>query len=85
MDQEKKNIQDLLDIQGRDGNWNNSPYMCGMFNGLELAMSVLEHRDPKYRSLKPQDNHEARTQRALLKKQKRAARRKQRGTEGTHE
>jgi hypothetical protein len=36
-------------IQGTHGNWNYSPYMLGMFNGLDLAMAILEGREPEYR------------------------------------
>lgn len=43
-------VREVHEIQGRDGNWNYSPYMRGMFNGLELALSILEgERDPQYR------------------------------------
>ncbi|XEC97041.1 hypothetical protein AB6A23_11150 [Paenibacillus tarimensis] len=44
-----KNIRDLLDVQGQDGNWNYDPYMLGMYNGLECASAVLENREPVYR------------------------------------
>jgi len=36
-------------IQGSDGNWDYSPYMLGLFNGLEFALAVLEDREPEYR------------------------------------
>ncbi len=43
-------VRDVHRIQGSDGNWNYSTYMRGMFNGLELALSILEgERDPQYR------------------------------------
>jgi hypothetical protein len=36
--------------QGANGNWNYSGYMRGMFNGLELALSIFEgERKPQYR------------------------------------
>lgn len=38
-------------IQGADGNWNADPYMCGMFNGIELVLAQLENREPEYRKL----------------------------------
>lgn len=56
-DHAKKVEQILSDIRkehsiiGADGNWNSGPYMCGKFNGLELALSLAECRQPKYRAL----------------------------------
>lgn len=41
-------------VQGMDGTWNVSPYMAGMFNGLELAMAIFEDREPDYRTAPPQ-------------------------------
>ncbi|MEU8196353.1 hypothetical protein AB0C10_21455 [Microbispora amethystogenes] len=44
-------VREVRDIQGRPGNWDYSPYMHGMFNGLELAVSILEgEREPDYRN-----------------------------------
>jgi hypothetical protein len=45
-------LRDLVEVQGRDGNWNMDGYMCGMFNGMELALSIMEGREPQYRTLK---------------------------------
>lgn len=36
-------------IQGMHGNWNYSPYMMGLYNGLELPLAILEGREPEYR------------------------------------
>lgn len=36
-------------IQGDNGNWNYDPYMHGMFNGLELALAIMEKREPNYK------------------------------------
>jgi hypothetical protein len=44
-------IRQLIEVQGRDGNWNHSEGMTGMFNGMELILAVLENRDPVYRTL----------------------------------
>lgn len=44
-----KTLQNLKDIQGAKGNYDFDPYMHGMFNGLELAMSVLTGREPEYK------------------------------------
>jgi hypothetical protein len=48
----KKEIDDLMnvvDIQGYNGNWNFSEYMWGMYNGMELALAIVENREPKYK------------------------------------
>lgn len=42
-------LANLRDIQGQDGNWNFDAYMHGFYNGLELALAVIEDREPKYR------------------------------------
>ena len=42
-------LKDLVKIQGRDGHWNYSEYMRGMFNGMELALAMAEKREPKFR------------------------------------
>jgi hypothetical protein len=42
-------LKDLVKIQGRDGNWNYSEYMRGMFNGMELALAMAEKREPNLR------------------------------------
>jgi hypothetical protein len=43
-------IREVRDVQGRDGNWNSSPYMRGLYNGLEMALALLEgEREPVYR------------------------------------
>lgn len=49
----KKQIDDLknmVDVQGTDGNWNYDPYMQGLYNGLEFALSIMESREPNFRS-----------------------------------
>ena len=43
-----RELQDCLDLQCADGNWNHSPYMHGMANGIIFAMSVLTGEDPEY-------------------------------------
>ncbi len=40
---------ELLAIQGEDGNWDYSDYMLGMYNGMELIVSIIEGREPSYR------------------------------------
>jgi hypothetical protein len=42
-------MKELLEVQGRDGNWNLDPYMQGMYNGMELMVALAEGRDPVFR------------------------------------
>jgi hypothetical protein len=42
-------LRDLLRVQDLDGNWDASSYMRGLRNGLELALAVLEDREPAYK------------------------------------
>lgn len=45
----------LHSIQGQDGNFNVDGYMCGMFNGMELMLAVLEGREPVFRAIIPRE------------------------------
>lgn len=42
-------LDDLIRIQGSEGNWNVSPYMTGLYNGLILARSVFSGEEPDFR------------------------------------
>lgn len=42
-------LRNIRDIQASDGNWNYDPYMHGMYNGLELMLSMVEGRDAELR------------------------------------
>lgn len=42
-------LQDLINIQGQQGNWDVDPYMTGLYNGLILAQSVLTGEEPQFR------------------------------------
>lgn len=44
-------LKNIVDAQGQKGTWDISPYMCGLFNGLEMALSIFEKREPKYRDV----------------------------------
>jgi hypothetical protein len=46
-------IQNLVEIQGWDGNWNYDSYMHGMYNGMELLLSILEDREPVFKKAPP--------------------------------
>lgn len=45
-----ESIKSLREIQGTLGNWDYDSYMTGMYNGLELALSVIENREPKFKT-----------------------------------
>lgn len=42
-------LRELVNVQGKSGNWNYDPYMHGMYNGMELALATLENREPTYK------------------------------------
>ena len=42
-------LKEMLEVQGRDGTWNYDPYFHGMYNGMEVMLSVLEGREPIFR------------------------------------
>lgn len=45
-----KCAKEMLDIQGQNGNYNYDNYMLGLYNGMELIISLFEAREPIYRS-----------------------------------
>jgi hypothetical protein len=45
-----KQMREMLDVQGNNGNWNYDPYMLGMYNGMEFMMALAEGRDPVYKN-----------------------------------
>jgi hypothetical protein len=42
-------VRHMLDVQGQHGNWDCDPYMHGLYNGIEFALSIVERREPKFR------------------------------------
>ena len=48
IEQIKQNLDDVLDIQCSDGNWDYDPYMHGMANGLILAKSIVTGKDTDF-------------------------------------
>ena len=42
-------LRNLRDIQGRKGNYDVDEYMRGLYNGLELSLSIFEDRGPDYK------------------------------------
>lgn len=43
-------MREMVKVQGESGNWNYDPYMLGMYNGMEFMLSMLEDREPIYRT-----------------------------------
>lgn len=43
-------VRRIRDTQGMDGNWNYDPYMQGLYNGIEIALSIMEKREPDLKS-----------------------------------
>lgn len=44
-----RDIAVLKEAQGQCGTWDSDDYMRGLLNGLELASSILEQREPKFK------------------------------------
>ena len=44
-----KTLREMVKIQGYNGNWNYDPYMHGLYNGLEFALSIMEKREPQFK------------------------------------
>jgi len=42
----REDLKDILDIQCLDGNWNYDPYMYGLANGLIMAQSLIDEKEP---------------------------------------
>ena len=45
-----KNLQQIIDIQATSGNWDYDPYMFGLLNGMLFARSLLDGKDPGFKS-----------------------------------
>jgi hypothetical protein len=43
---ELQDLDDVIDIQQSNGNWNCNSYMWGLANGLILARSILDGKEP---------------------------------------
>jgi hypothetical protein len=48
-DERIESVRHVRDVQGYDGNWNYDPYMQGLYNGLEFALSLIEVREPQFK------------------------------------
>ena len=44
-----KQLREVHATQSRDGCWDIDDYMLGLYNGLELALSIAENRECRYK------------------------------------
>ncbi len=44
-----KDANDVLNIQAQEGNYNYDSYMLGLYNGMEMIVSLFEQREPKFK------------------------------------
>lgn len=44
-------MREMLEVQGTDGTWNYSPYMMGLYNGMEYMLALAEEREPVFRDV----------------------------------
>ena len=49
-DEALNQLREIHAIQGRDGCWDIDDYMLGLYNGLELALSIVENREFRYKN-----------------------------------
>ena len=47
----KKEIEKFHRLVSMDGSWNASDYMLGQYNALEYVVSILNDKEPEFRSL----------------------------------
>ena len=50
--------KEMLEIQGRSGTFDYGEYFHGMYNGMELIVSLMEDREPVFRSAPKKWLHE---------------------------
>ncbi len=43
-------MENVINIQSDDGNWNYNPYMLGMLNGMLIIQSIITGRDPDFKN-----------------------------------
>lgn len=46
-------LKNIREIHGQNQDCNQDPYMMGLYNGLELALSIAEGRQPMYKEWVP--------------------------------
>ena len=47
----KREIEKFHRLVAINGSWNASEYMLGQYNALEYVVSILNNREPEFRSL----------------------------------
>lgn len=45
-----KKVKEIRKVQEQTIETNEDDYMVGLFNGLEMAVAILENREPKFRA-----------------------------------
>jgi len=48
LSKEIEQLEELVEVQCADGNWNYDPYMHGMANGMILALAMMKGIEPAY-------------------------------------
>ena len=48
-DKFKENYTEIQSIQGQTGVYNFDRYMLGLYNGMEMIISMYENREPNYK------------------------------------
>lgn len=48
-------MKQILEVQSNQ-DLENNPYMCGLYNGMEFMIALLEQRDPKFKFLEKNTN-----------------------------
>ena len=51
-------LRNVHEIQGRKGNYDYDQYMLGLYNGLELAASIMDDKEPEYRTTTHEEQQE---------------------------
>lgn len=49
MNQKISKLEQLIEIQSTDGNWNYDEYNYGLLNGLILAKAIITDKEPVYK------------------------------------
>jgi len=44
----EESLQDVINIQCSNGNWNYDPYMHGLANGLLMAQALYKGKEPQF-------------------------------------
>lgn len=46
-----ESLREVHNLQGQNGTWDYDQYMVGLYNGLELALSIMEDKQPEFRGI----------------------------------